>query len=182
MKSTCLVAIGIAGTLCQPSWAATAANGNDDRTGSTNLIEAVRRATRDFWDVSAATEAGYAPFGGCVSGPERGAMGLHYANSDLVGDGMLDPQKPDVLLYEWRNGRLRLLGVEFVVIAEAWDAANEGPPSLMGQQFHYATSPNRYGLPPFYELHVWAWRDNPFGAFVDWNPLVSCDNTGGHEH
>jgi hypothetical protein len=32
-------------------------------------------------------------------------------------------------------------------------------------------------LPPpaFYELHVWAWRDNPHGAFVDWNPAVSCE-------
>jgi hypothetical protein len=26
-----------------------------------------------------------------------------------------------------------------------------------------------------YELHVWAWRDNRFGTFVDWNPDVSCD-------
>jgi len=25
-----------------------------------------------------------------------------------------------------------------------------------------------------HELHVWAWRDNPFGVFVDWNPDVSC--------
>ena len=25
-----------------------------------------------------------------------------------------------------------------------------------------------------YELHVWAWRDNPHGV-VDWNPRVSCE-------
>jgi hypothetical protein len=36
------------------------------------------------------------------------------------------------------------------------------------------TSPIRDGLPPFYELHVWAWRTNPHGAFVDWNTGVSC--------
>ena len=29
--------------------------------------------------------------------------------------------------------------------------------------------------PAFYELHVWAWRDNPSGVFVDWNPRVSCE-------
>jgi hypothetical protein len=29
--------------------------------------------------------------------------------------------------------------------------------------------------PALYELHVWAWRDNPNGTFVDWNPQVSCD-------
>ncbi len=34
--------------------------------------------------------------------------------------------------------------------------------------------PNRYGLPAFFELHVWAWRDNPQGAFVDWNDHVTC--------
>jgi hypothetical protein len=34
-------------------------------------------------------------------------------------------------------------------------------------------------LHPFYALlealHIWAWRDNPHGAFVDFNPNVSCD-------
>jgi hypothetical protein len=44
---------------------------------------------------------------------------------------------------------------------------------LMGQLFHSNTSPNRYGIPAFYALHVWAWRDNPHGVFVDWNPRVS---------
>ena len=31
------------------------------------------------------------------------------------------------------------------------------------------------GLPAFYELHVWAWKDNPTGTFADMNPTVSCD-------
>ena len=35
-------------------------------------------------------------------------------------------------------------------------------------------TPNRYGLPPFYELHAWIWKHNPRGMFDDWNPLVSC--------
>jgi hypothetical protein len=29
-------------------------------------------------------------------------------------------------------------------------------------------------VPAFHELYVWAWRDNPFGTFVDSNPHVSC--------
>ncbi|MBV9326757.1 MAG: hypothetical protein JO352_23605 [Chloroflexi bacterium] len=33
---------------------------------------------------------------------------------------------------------------------------------------------NRYGLPPFYSLHAWIWRDNPAGMFSMWNPDVSC--------
>jgi hypothetical protein len=46
----------------------------------------------------------------------------------------------------------------------------------MGQVFHYNTAPNRYGIPAFYALHVWAWRDNPGGPFADWNSTVSCRN------
>ena len=34
----------------------------------------------------------------------------------------------------------------------------------------YNSSPNLYGLPAFYEVHVWAWRDNPNGTSVDWPP------------
>jgi len=26
-----------------------------------------------------------------------------------------------------------------------------------------------------FELHVWAWRENPNGAFVDWNNRVTCE-------
>ena len=51
----------------------------------------------------------------------------------------------------------------------------DDPPVLEGQLLQFEDSPNRFGLPAFYQLHVWAWRDNPNGAFVDWNPRVSCE-------
>jgi hypothetical protein len=56
-----------------------------------------------------------------------------------------------------------------------WNANNDSPPVLMGQVFNYVGSPNRYGMPSFYELHVWAWKTNPNGVFADWNPNVSCE-------
>jgi hypothetical protein len=62
------------------------------------------------------------------------------------------------------------------VIAAAWDANRKTPPALMGQLFHHTPSPNRYGIPAFYSLHVWAWRSNPHGTVVDWNPKVSCED------
>lgn len=34
----------------------------------------------------------------------------------------------------------------------------------MGQLFHLFESPNRFGLPAFYTLHVWAWKLNSNGA------------------
>jgi hypothetical protein len=45
----------------------------------------------------------------------------------------------------------------------------------MGQLLHLFESPNRFGLPNFYTLHVWAWKENPTGAFVNWHSNVSCD-------
>jgi hypothetical protein len=161
----------VLGIVMTPVAAATGAM--EHRTMAT-LIDVVRAATDPFHDPAQAAVSGYASAGSCVSGPEEGAMGVHWVNEVLVGDGALDAQRPEALIYEQKENGLRLLGVEFIVIADAWHANNAAPPVLMGQHFHYVSSPNRYGLPPFYELHVWAWRNNPNGAFADWNPRVSC--------
>ena len=68
----------------------------------------------------------------------------------------------------------------FLVIASDWDDKHPGnPPQLMGQLFHRFESPNRFGLPAFYTLHVWAWKDSPTGTFVNWNSIVSCDGFKG---
>jgi hypothetical protein len=42
-------------------------------------------------------------------------------------------------------------------------------------------SPHRFGLPTFYTLHVWAWKENPAGTFADWHAAVSCDAFGGED-
>ena len=140
------------------------------------LVQLVRDATRQYVNVNVATAAGYQPFLGCVSGPDHGAMGQHYVNGPLVADGELDASRPEVLIYEATGSGLQLVGVEFVVLAEAWLASHTSPPVLEGQSFQFVASPNRYGLPAHFELHVWAWRDNPNGAFVDWNNKVTCEN------
>jgi hypothetical protein len=139
------------------------------------LVKLVRDATEQFVDVNAATAAGYQPFLGCVSGQDHGAMGYHYVNAGLVGDGELDASRPEALIYEASGDGLQLVGVEFVVFADAWLAHHSSPPVLEGQTFLFIDTPNRFGLPAFFELHVWAWRDNPQGAFVDWNNKVTCE-------
>ena len=139
------------------------------------LVQTVRTATMQFANVNAATAAGYQPLFGCVSGPDQGAMGIHYINLALYADGKLDATKPEALIYEPSNGGLTLVGVEYIVDAATWLSQNSAPPMLEGQAFQLVNSPNRYGLPAFFELHVWAWRDSPNGAFVDWNTRVSCE-------
>jgi hypothetical protein len=149
--------------------------GHRGQAAPAKLVQLVRDATKQFANVNAATAAGYQPFLGCVSGPDHGAMGFHYVNGALVGDGILDASKPEVMIYEATDGGLQLVGVEFVVIAAPWLATHSTPPVLEGQSFQFVDSPNRYGLPAHFELHVWAWRENPNGAFVDWNNKVSCE-------
>jgi len=146
-----------------------------------NLVKVIREATARFQDVKVAMSAGYQFALGCVSGSDSGAMGLHYVNGPLIGSGVLDATRPQAVLYEAQpDGSLKLTGVEFVVLADAWNAAHpDGPPQLMGQLFHFFEAPNRFGHPAFYALHVWAWKENPNGAFVNWHPDVSCKAFNG---
>lgn len=150
------------------------------------LLDVVREATVRFKDVSVAEAEGYALAFGCVSGPDSGAMGLHYVNMGLVGSTTsgatpLDARHPQIVIYEQAaDGHLQLIGADFLVLADGWNAVHKGaPPELMGQLFHYFETPNRFGLPAFYTLHVWAWKANPNGAFVNWHPNVSCATFSG---
>ncbi len=142
---------------------------------SEKLVQKVRQGTRQYIDVNAATAAGYGPFLGCVAGTDHGAMGVHYVNGTLLGNLTLDPAQPQALIYEPANGQMTLVGVEFILDSASWLAANNNtPPVLEGQVFNFVPAPNRFNIPSFFELHVWAWRSNPQGSFVDWNNAVTC--------
>jgi hypothetical protein len=147
------------------------------------LIKIVREATDRFHNVAQAQAEGYVLQFGCVSGDYSGAMGLHFVNGPLVNSGVIDPTRPQIVIYEpTTNGNFRLIGADFLVLADPWNAHHSGPPELMGQLFHLFDAPNRFGLPAFYTLHVWAWKDNPNGAFVNWHPNVSCQSFAGVAH
>ena len=148
--------------------AAMAHEGHDGVQANNPLAEKVREVNARFADVNAATAEGYAPIP-CVSGIDGGAMGIHYVNGKLIDDdGVIDISKPEAVMYEPQaDGTMQLVAVEYISL--------KGPANLDGHLFSFTNSPNRYGLPPFYELHVWAWRDNATGTFADMNPDVSCD-------
>jgi hypothetical protein len=146
------------------------------------LIEKVQRATAKYRDLNAALADGWAPATPCVSGPDAGAMGVHFSQPGRKVDGTVPPDAPQFLIYEpMLNGAMRLVGVEFFVLQSDWENKN-GPVAAVvdGNLMNLVASPNRYGLPPFYEMHVWAWEDNPKGTFADWNTRVNCDNATGN--
>jgi len=147
------------------------------QASDSELINTVRQATERFKDVAIAQAEGYALQFGCVTGPDSGAMGLHYVKGDLVNKGVLDATRPQIVIYEpLADGSLKLIGADFLVLADQWNTAHTAPPQLMGHLFHLFEFPNRFGLPAFYTLHVWAWKDNPKGAFTNWHPNVSCQS------
>ena len=145
-------------------------------SASAKLVQLVREGTKQYIDVNNATAAGYGPFLGCVAGTDHGAMGVHYVNGTLLGNLTLDHAQPEALIYEPSDGKMRLVGVEFILDSASWlNANNNTPPVLEGHVFNFVAAPNRFNIPSFFELHVWAWRDNPQGAFVDWNNHVTCE-------
>jgi hypothetical protein len=152
----------------------------DQKVKASALVSDVKDATRQFINGPGRK---YRLQFGCVSGGDYGAMGMHFVNGDLL-DSEIDVKKPEILLYEpLPNGGMRLTGADYLVTKEAWesDPRHVAPPELDGQLFHLFESPNRFNLPPFYTLHVWAWKDNPNGTFTNWNPNVSCDAFSGEK-
>lgn len=149
------------------------------------VIAEVRDALDRYRDPSAALAAGYVAQNVCVSGPQEGAMGVHFVKPPLF-DGVITLEEPEALVYEPAGGGLRLVAVEYITPAPAWHATHQpgDQPQLAGHLFHYVPGPNRYGPDAFYELHVWAWKANTNGTFADWNPRVSCvpwDGDGDRE-
>ncbi len=147
--------------------------------GATPLIDKVHKATARYTDINVAMAEGWVTATPCVSGPDTGAMGVHLVLPARISAGVLNPQQPEALIYEpMANGAMRLVGVEFIVLASIWENSNPAGavPALDGNLLNYIAAPNRYGLPAFYELHVWAWEHNPKGSYADWNTQVSCEH------
>lgn len=170
---------------------------NDSLTEPTvdDQLEDVRDATEAYASISAANAAGYTvwspdPNAANATCPtnQLGNMGYHLVNTALRGspadpangDAVLDPLKPEMLLWEKRpDGTLALVGVEYLVFKAAWERAHgaqAAPPTLFGSPVPLSTHSFTAGGPeiPHYELHVWLYEPNPLGIFAPWNPNVTC--------
>ena len=154
--------------------------------GQATLADA-RSATANFHNFDAATAAGYtarvADLAGitCIAS-SAGTMGVHYLNPALAPElfdanavPSLDAERPELLVYEPESsGKLQLVALEYLTLKAPWDATHTSAPSLFGRRFDETGANNRYGLPAFYSLHAWIWKNNPSDIFAQYNTKVSC--------
>lgn len=146
-------------------------------------LQQVRAALEKYQNPVVAVRDGYLSTVFCVNFPNeplpgheqypKGAMGIHFFNSQLIGP-VLDPMKPQVLLYEPdAGGKLRLTGAEwFVPLAIA-----KQRPRLFNQDFLGPMEGHEPVIPAelaHYDLHVWLFKNNPEGVFAPTNPAVKC--------
>jgi hypothetical protein len=174
---TILLACGDRSTPLSPD--GTAADNSPAISASVaSRIAELRRLVAPFHDFQTAVHAGWsAQITPCLvaadlpSQPGAGAMGFHYGNLAFIQDkGVVNLLQPELLLYEpEKNGKLRFVGVEYIVpftdIPSTADA-----PTLLGQRFGRVPEFGVWGL------HIWVGRQNPSGIFATWNPKVSCAN------
>jgi hypothetical protein len=133
-------------------------------------VQAARRATRRFRSLRVAKQAGYERAGACVEG-----MGFHYANPELIGDGRLQIRRPEILVYQQRGGRMRLVALEyFRPDADQRLDTDDDRPRLFERPFDGPMEGHEPGMPIHYDLHAWLYKRNPDGRFTALNPRVSC--------
>jgi hypothetical protein len=159
-----VLAIGVA----TPAAAAPAA-GHPTHPNHPSLAR-LRAVTARYHDVRVAVAAGFVPTTQCVPG-----MGYHYVNPTRVADGMIDPDKPEILLYVPTAHGVRLAGVEYMKIdADQNPATDDDRPSVFGRRFEGPMLGHGPGQPVHYDKHLWIWRYNPRGTFAPENPKVRC--------
>jgi hypothetical protein len=171
------LAAAIALSLALPSLA-------QDTKSLTAELQRAQEALDKYKDPIVAVHDGYWSTIGCVMYPKAGSgeghvsykpggMGIHFVNFGLIGQP-LDPLKPQVLIYEPQGDKLQLVAAEWLVPAtpqvketpqlfgQKFDGPMEGHHPLMPIQFHH------------YDLHVWLWKNNPYGLFSPTNPELRC--------
>jgi hypothetical protein len=87
------------------------------------LMGKVRAATERFREINVAIAEGWVQGTPCVSGPDTGAMGVHFVQPARIAAGTLQADEPEALIYEpMPGGAFRLVGVEFIVLASVWQS------------------------------------------------------------
>lgn len=135
--------------------------------------QSVEQAKADGYTQASPCEALPAGVGGESS--HTGGMGFHFVSGAAMGDGKLDPARPEILVYAPGPGGLQLVAAEYFKPDADQNASTEGDrPRLFGRAFDGPMLGHAPGMPIHYDLHVWLWKANPSGLFASWNPTVTC--------
>ncbi len=139
-------------------------------------LAVIRDVTRNLRTPAAAIRAGYLPTETCVELPGVGGMGYHYVNPAFASDDIIDPVKPEILVFvPGEDGELRLGAAEyFKADADQDVTTTTDRPTLFGHEFEGPMLGHEPGMPIHYDLHVWLYKNNPAGQLAVWNPRVHC--------
>lgn len=122
-------------------------------------LQQARAATARYLNLENAKRDGYIDISVVVPN-----MGYHYLNPALVQDGLFDPRKPEILVYNRdHNGKFYLVAVEYAV------------PINLPEPSGFTGSLDEWDGNTGFELwllHAWVWSYNPSGVFNPTNSLV----------
>jgi hypothetical protein len=146
-------------------------------------LVSVKAGLEKYNDPIVAIRDGFLSTVGCIDFPKGlqdgpayyppGAMGVHLLNMGNVGP-TLDPEKPQVLIYEPVNGKLHLVAAEWFMPEQI---AGGKTPEIFGQKLIGPMNGHEPIMPAslrHYDLHVWLWKNNPKGVFTSTNAAVKC--------
>lgn len=147
-------------------------------------IAELRAWSAAFHDLDKAAEAGYTANIGCIDETIEGlapsearGMGYHVTRGDvdIVGDGVIDIDQPEFLVYapherdaelpkSERLGAARLVAFDYFVPGNLWTDPN--PPEFFGEPFDWSDT---FGG---WVRHIYLWGHNSDGTFANYSPGV----------
>jgi hypothetical protein len=163
-----------AGVIMRPGASGTTAS---QQRAAADVLAAVRAATAKYGDVAAALADGYRP------DKQGDGLDVHFENKERSGDGVvLDPTRPEMLVYARAGARAALLGVVFRMPKAGQRGPQVGGASTTWHTHNICVGPlppgfglvTPYGTCPFLTaqvtlpemMHVWV-VDSPAGPFTD---------------
>lgn len=152
-------------------------------------IAELRAWSAGFHNPDNAAAAGYTANIGCIDETAVGVdpsiargMGYHVTrgDKDIVGDGIIDIDEPEFLVYapherdaelpkSERLAAARLVGFDYYIPAALWTDPN--PPEFFGVPFNWSEAFQGW------IRHIYLWGNNPQGQFEDFNSAVSLCTT-----
>lgn len=168
-RSRALAIAVAAATVAVMAGAGSPATADPGRSGDAGL-RAAKAFSAPYQSEAAAIADGFTPTDECVPN-----MGYHYVNFDRV-DTNFEPSRPEAVLYvDAPGGGRQLAAVEWLVIDADQDlATDDDRPSIFGHPFEGPMLGHGPGMPIHYDLHAYAWVENPDGGFATWNPEITC--------